>query len=58
MPKDLFSEQSEAYFKYRPGYPVELFEYILGYVQDRKLAWDCVKEMDRQLQFWLTISIK
>jgi hypothetical protein len=41
MPKDLFSEQSEAYFKYRPGYPVELFEYILGYVQDRKLAWDC-----------------
>jgi SAM-dependent methyltransferase len=41
MPKDLFSEQSEAYSKYRPGYPAELFEYILSFVNERKLAWDC-----------------
>ena len=41
MAKDLFSEQSEAYSKYRPGYPAELFEYILTFVQGRNTAWDC-----------------
>jgi hypothetical protein len=41
MAKDLFSEQSEAYAKYRPGYAAELFEYIFGFVQGRNAAWDC-----------------
>lgn len=41
MAKDLFSDQSQAYARYRPTYPSELFEYILQFVDDRKLAWDC-----------------
>ena len=39
--KDYFSKQSENYSKYRPAYPDELFDYILGYVPEKKLAWDC-----------------
>jgi ubiquinone/menaquinone biosynthesis C-methylase UbiE len=41
MTKDLFSEHAEAYAKYRPVYPSQLFEYILGFVRERKAAWDC-----------------
>lgn len=41
MPKDLFSKQSETYAKYRPTYPLELFEYILQFVQEKNCAWDC-----------------
>lgn len=41
MPKDLFSTQSDSYAKYRPTYPQELFAYILGFVKERKCAWDC-----------------
>jgi len=41
MSKDLFSKQAEHYALYRPVYPTVLFEYILQYVEDRKLAWDC-----------------
>ncbi|MES1225625.1 MAG: methyltransferase domain-containing protein [Bacteroidota bacterium] len=41
MAKDLFSVQSADYAKYRPNYPVELIEYILGFVIEKKLAWDC-----------------
>ena len=41
MSKDLFSQQSDLYARYRPGYPAELFEYILRYVPDRHAAWDC-----------------
>lgn len=39
--KDNFSSQSEVYAQYRPGYPAELFEYILGFVKQKELAWDC-----------------
>lgn len=39
--KDLFSKQAADYAKYRPSYPVALIEYILGFVQEKKLAWDC-----------------
>ncbi|MBD0332997.1 MAG: methyltransferase domain-containing protein, partial [Chitinophagaceae bacterium] len=39
--KDLFSKQSEYYAKYRPAYPPELYEYILDFVQERNVAWDC-----------------
>lgn len=41
MPKDLFSQQSQVYAKYRPTYPKELFEYILQFVEKRSCAWDC-----------------
>jgi hypothetical protein len=39
--KDNFSTQSAGYSKYRPGYPPELFEFILEHVPGRKIAWDC-----------------
>jgi ubiquinone/menaquinone biosynthesis C-methylase UbiE len=41
MSKDLFSRQSDTYALYRPVYPGALFEYILSFVKERKLAWDC-----------------
>lgn len=41
MAKDLFSEQSKTYSKYRPGYPPEMFEYILEHVNRKQHAWDC-----------------
>jgi SAM-dependent methyltransferase len=39
--KDNFSRYSPAYAKYRPGYPPELFTYILGFVKEKEKAWDC-----------------
>ncbi len=39
--KDNFSHQADVYAQYRPGYPKELFEYILGFVKEKDLAWDC-----------------
>lgn len=41
MPKDLFSNQSALYARYRPVYPPELYEYILSFVKEKNLAWDC-----------------
>ena len=41
MSKDLFSEQSDIYAKYRPGYSSELISNILQFVHERKIAWDC-----------------
>ena len=41
MAKDLFSTQSDFYAKYRPSYPKELFEYILSFVNNKDIAWDC-----------------
>jgi len=41
MAKDLFSNQASLYAQYRPGYPHELYEYILQQVNNRQLAWDC-----------------
>ncbi|MGZ8537754.1 MAG: class I SAM-dependent methyltransferase [Flavisolibacter sp.] len=41
MPKDLFSGHSKSYAKYRPGYPKELFDYILQFVDKKHKAWDC-----------------
>lgn len=41
MAKDLFSRQSDLYAKYRPTYPKELYEYILSFVKERNIAWDC-----------------
>ena len=41
MAKDLFSQQSKTYARYRPSYPPELFEYLLQFVEERNCAWDC-----------------
>ncbi len=41
MSKDLFSRQATTYAQYRPRYPAELFEYILLFVNERTLVWDC-----------------
>lgn len=41
MPKDLFSSQSAAYARFRPGYPPELIHYLLQFVEERTRAWDC-----------------
>jgi ubiquinone/menaquinone biosynthesis C-methylase UbiE len=41
MAKDLFSKQAAAYARWRPGYPSELIEYIVSFVQHREAAWDC-----------------
>jgi len=39
--KDLFSEQSDRYAKYRPLYPEELYDFILELVSVRQAALDC-----------------
>ncbi len=37
---DYFSDQSESYAAYRPGYPDELFRYLASLVDRPRLAWD------------------
>lgn len=39
--KDLFTKQSEAYAKFRPSYPKEIFDFLLTQVKERNAAWDC-----------------
>lgn len=39
--KDNFSRRADLYAKYRPGYPAELFDFILSQVKERNAAWDC-----------------
>jgi len=39
--KDNFSVQADLYVKYRPSYPPELFQYIVGLTERRDTAWDC-----------------
>ncbi len=39
--KDNFSRQAAGYARYRPSYPPELFDFILSYVKERTIAWDC-----------------
>lgn len=41
MAKDLFSNQASLYAQYRPGYPRELYEYIVQHVNEKHMAWDC-----------------
>lgn len=41
MAKDLFSKQASLYAKYRPVYPPELFSYVLSFVREKNIAWDC-----------------
>lgn len=39
--RDYFSAQSNQYAKYRPTYPLELFEFLASVVEKHDLAWDC-----------------
>lgn len=39
--KDFFSGHSGLYAAFRPIYPKELYDYILGFVNTREIAWDC-----------------
>lgn len=39
--KDLFSQQSSDYAKFRPTYPPELFQYLSTLNAHRACAWDC-----------------
>ncbi len=39
--KDNFSTQSKKYVKYRPAYPLELFDYLNSIILIKKNAWDC-----------------
>jgi ubiquinone/menaquinone biosynthesis C-methylase UbiE len=39
--KDNFSKQSDLYSRFRPGYPGQLFDFLLPLVPDKKAAWDC-----------------
>jgi ubiquinone/menaquinone biosynthesis C-methylase UbiE len=39
--KDNFSAQADIYARYRPGYPAELFDFILAHVKEKQTAWDC-----------------
>ena len=39
--KDNFSKQANAYAKYRPTYPQELYDFILNKIERRDIVWDC-----------------
>ena len=39
--KDLFSNHSKNYVRSRPNYPRSLFDFLVGLVYRRNLAWDC-----------------
>jgi SAM-dependent methyltransferase len=39
--KDNFSQQATAYAQYRPQYPDELFRYIINFVKENNMVWDC-----------------
>lgn len=39
--KDNFSKQSATYRKYRPGYPITLFDFLQKLTPEHTLAWDC-----------------
>jgi ubiquinone/menaquinone biosynthesis C-methylase UbiE len=41
MAKDLFSQQSDLYARYRPTYPKELYDHILSFVKEKNIVWDC-----------------
>jgi ubiquinone/menaquinone biosynthesis C-methylase UbiE len=39
--KDYFSKQACEYTRYRPHYPIQLFEYLAELTMEHQLAWDC-----------------
>lgn len=38
---DNFSKQADTYQKFRPSYPLELFEFLSKQTNKHELAWDC-----------------
>jgi SAM-dependent methyltransferase len=38
---DHFSDHAEDYRRYRPIYPLALFEYLISDIKSRECAWDC-----------------
>jgi len=41
MGRDYFSRQAHSYFRYRPSYPLGLFEFLSGHLKSGDLIWDC-----------------
>lgn len=41
MMKDLFSQDSDLYAKFRPTHPLSFFEELKTYLPDTEIAWDC-----------------
>lgn len=39
--KDHFSTHSDNYKRYRPGYPLQLLEFLAGLCEQRHRVWDC-----------------
>jgi len=39
--KDLFSTRSDQYARYRPTYPVELFDFLKSQAKGKTRLWDC-----------------
>ena len=39
--KDNFSLRSDAYAKFRPVYPKELYDFLLPLIKIKQIAWDC-----------------
>ena len=39
--KDNFSKQSDLYSKFRPVYPQDLYDFIIGHLKEKQIAWDC-----------------
>lgn len=39
--KDNFSVQASGYAKYRPHYPIELYDFLQQQVKHHDIAWDC-----------------
>lgn len=39
--KDNFSRQANLYSRFRPGYPQQLYDFLLHLLADKKTAWDC-----------------
>ena len=39
--KDNFSNRSDKYQKFRPGYPPDLYDFLLSVTTNKEVAWDC-----------------
>lgn len=41
MIKDNFSKQALLYSRFRPGYPQQVYDFLLQHIPDKQNAWDC-----------------
>lgn len=39
--KDNFSKQAQSYSRFRPGYPQQLYDFLIRHLSNKKTAWDC-----------------